>query len=86
MPEISRFYGIIICLVTGDHNPPHIHDDYSGDEAVFDILTGTMAAGKIPTRAKKMVQLWISMHHDELVADWNFAVKNQPIFKITPLK
>ena len=85
MPEISRFYGIIIYLNFGDHNPPHIHVDYSGDEAVFEINSGKLLDGKLPARAKKLVSQWISLHKDELLANWQFASEFKPTFKITPL-
>ena len=62
MPEISRFFGIIIYLNIKDHNPPHIHADYSGKEAVFEIGTGNMIQGKLPVKIAKMVQRWIEIH------------------------
>jgi Domain of unknown function (DUF4160) len=85
MPEISRFYGIIIYLNYGDHNPPHIHVDYSGHEAVFEIPSGRLLDGKLPARARKLVTHWISLHQDELLANWKFAEEYKPTFKITPL-
>lgn len=36
MPEISRFFGIIIRMFFDDHDPPHLHAEYSGAKAVFD--------------------------------------------------
>jgi hypothetical protein len=85
MPEISRFYGIIIYLNFGDHNPPHIHVEYSGFEAVFEISSGKLLEGKLPVRARKMVTQWISIHRDELFTNWQFAFERKPTFKITPL-
>lgn len=86
MPEISRFYGIIIYLISKDHNPPHIHADYSGEEGVFEIVSGEMVQGKLPVKVIKMVKKWIDIHQDELMADWENAKNGGKIFKITPLK
>jgi len=86
MPEICRFFGIIIYLNTNDHNPPHIHADYSGKEGVFEILTGNMIQGKLPIKITNMVQKWIDIHQEELLKDWSFAAEGKTIFKITPLK
>ena len=51
MPEISRFYGIIIRMYFNDQNPPHFHAVYSGSEAVIDINTLAVIAGQLPPRA-----------------------------------
>ena len=85
MPEICRFFGIIIYLNTGDHNPPHIHADYSGKEGVFEIESGQMIKGNLPLKVKKMVQKWIQIHQIELIEDWNNAKFGGKIFKLTPL-
>lgn len=55
MPEISRFYGIIIRMYFNDHNPPHFHAAYSGSEAVIDINTLAVIAGRLPPRAMGLV-------------------------------
>jgi len=86
MPEISRFYGIIIYLYIKDHNPPHIHAEYAEHEALFEIKTGRVYSGKLPARAEKLVSGWIEIHKVELLEDWNNAVIGKSIFKITPLK
>jgi hypothetical protein len=51
MAELSRFYGIIIRMYFGDHNPPHFHVFYGGEMAEIDIRTLEIIAGKIPKRA-----------------------------------
>lgn len=59
---------------------------YAGDEAVFGIETGELLDGKLPRRQTRMVQAWLEIHHDELIADWSLAVKGQSVFAIDPLK
>ena len=89
MPLISSFYGVLIYLYwldTRQHHLPHIHAMYAGDEAVFGIESGELLDGKMPRRQTRMVQAWLEIHHDELVADWSLAVKGQPVFAIDPLK
>ena len=86
MPEIARFYGIIIYLYVKDHNPPHIHAEYGDYEALFEIKTMKRYSGKLPARAEKLVKDWIELHQVELLEDWNNANTGKPIFKITPLK
>ena len=89
MPLISSFYGVLIYLYwldTRQHHLPHIHAMYAGDEAVFGISEGDMIDGYLPRRQTRMVQAWIEIHRDELMADWALAVKGQPVFRIDPLK
>ena len=85
MPEISRFFGIIIRMFYDDHNPPHFHAEYQGNSAVFD-FHGNMLQGDLLSRtAIKLVREWIDLHIDELVADWNAAEQDAKIKKIPPL-
>ena len=86
MPEISRFFGIIITMNANDHNPPHIHAKYQDEQAIFDIQSGEILRGKFSERAARLVQDWIQLHSVELMVDCNLATKNQLVFPITPLK
>jgi hypothetical protein len=89
MPAISMFYGIIISMYFLDnrqHKSPHIHVRYQDDEAVYSIPDGELLAGSIPTAKARMVQAWIEIHRDELMADWQLAVSGQQPFRIDPLK
>ncbi len=86
MPEISRFFGIIIRMYFGDHNPPHFHAIYQEDTAEYDINTLLTIRGKLPARAHAMVLEWASMHREELLEDWKLAVEKKEIKKIEPLK
>ena len=86
MPEISRFYGIIIRMFYGDHNPPHFHAEYQGQSAEYDIRTLEVIVGKIPNRANALVLEWASIHREELLDFWDKAKVPSEIGKIDPLK
>lgn len=89
MPVISMFYGIIVLMYYVDnkkHHRPHIHVEYSGEEAVVSIPDGEVMEGSLRSAKLKLVQAWIEIHQDELMADWKLAVSGQPVFKIEPLK
>lgn len=89
MPVISMFYGIIVSLYFFDnkeHKMPHIHARYQDEEAVLGIPDGIVFAGKLNAPKLKLVQAWIEIHKDELMADWQLAVSGQEVFKIEPLK
>jgi hypothetical protein len=89
MPTISMFYGIVIYLYFFDnerHSLPHIHARYQGEEASFSITDGTMLSGCIPVSKAKLVQAWIEIHRDELLANWELAVNGEPPFPIDPLR
>lgn len=88
MPTISFFYGIIIRMFfqdTDQHNLPHIHAEYQGDMAVFAIETGELLAGSIQKSKIKLVDAWIEIHREELMADWQLAANGQKVFKIKGL-
>lgn len=86
MPEICRFYGVIIRMYYDDHKPPHFHAFYGDDEALININTLAIFSGSLPGRALGMVVEWASMHKDELLHDWELAKKQQQPEKIKPLK
>jgi len=89
MPTISMFYGIIIRMYYFDnqqHNMPHIHVHYQDDSAIIEIPNGSIIEGKLPIRKQKLVDAWVEIHKDELVADWELASNGESIFKIDPLK
>jgi hypothetical protein len=86
MPEICRFYGIIIRMYYDDHNPPHFHALYGDDEARVNINTLAVFSGSLPARALGLVVEWASMHQDELKRDWELARKQAKLERIAPLK
>lgn len=86
MPEISRFFGIIIRMFFDDHNPPHIHAEYQGRKAVFDFV-GNVMRGDLGSRtATKLVREWIDIHVNELRSDWELAQAGRELKKIDPLE
>ena len=58
MPELCRFYGIVIRMYFNDHAPAHFHAEYSGDEAVFSIEAPAVLGGHLPPRAQSLVVEW----------------------------
>ena len=85
MPELSRFYGIIIRMFYGDHAPPHFHASYQGGEVQVNIEILEVMAGNISRRALAFVLEWASLHREELRSAWNAAAQNQEPDKIAPL-
>lgn len=89
MPTISMFYGIVIYMYFFDderHNLPHIHARYQGAEASFSIQSGDLLSGDLPLNRVRLVQAWIEIHRDDLMADWALAVKGEAPFPIDPLR
>lgn len=89
MPVISMFYGIIVLMFYFDnkrHHLPHIHAQYAEHEAIIAIEDGAILEGDLPTTKMKLVQAWIEIHRDDLMANWKMAVEGQPPFKIEPLR
>jgi hypothetical protein len=82
-------YGIIISMYYLDnrrHSIPHIHVKYQEEEAVISIPDGALIEGHIRENKMKLVQAWLEIHNDELMADWNFAINGENVYKIEPLK
>lgn len=86
MPEICRFFGIIMRMFYEEHNPPHVHAEYSGCKAVFD-FKGNIVKGDLESKtAVKLVREWIDLHLAELERDWELARAEKPLDRIEPLK
>lgn len=68
-----------------DHNPPHFHAQYSGQEALIDIRSLALISGGLPARALGLVAEWGMLHRDELLSRWESAKSLQPLQKIEPL-
>lgn len=89
MPSISFFYGIIIYMYFYDnreHHTPHLHAIYQDDKAVLSIPDGELLSGNLPKNKLRIVQAWIELRKEELLADWNLAVNGQELYPIEPLK
>ena len=86
MPEISRFYGIIIRMFLREHAPPHFHVQYGDFEAVFSIEPLALLRGRLPARAHRLVVEWGNEHHAELLDDWKLASEHRTLRRIAPLE
>ena len=86
MPEISRFFGIVIKMFVDDHNPPHFHAFYAEHETLVDIQSLAIFAGRLPPRAMGLMIEWATIHQEELMDDWNRAQRHVPLVKIKPLQ
>jgi hypothetical protein len=85
MPELSRFFGIIITMYWRDHNPPHFHASYGNDEALI-TMNGEVYSGSLPRRALSLVREWLAIHRQELLDNWENAQKREPMKSIEPLE
>ena len=89
MAVIAMFYGIIVSMYFFDnqrHKLPHIHVRFAGQEVVLSIPDGSVLEGELRRNKMKLVQAWIEIHQDELMADWELALSGEPVFRIDPLK
>ncbi len=86
MPEISRFFGIVIKMYYEDHLPPHFHAEYGDHEAIININTLALIAGYLPHRALGLVAEWASLHQEELIKCWQKISSFQSPDKINPLE
>ena len=88
LPTISTFYGIIIRMyfAPGEHNLPHFHAYYNEFKASVDIRTGEIMEGSLPPRQRKLVQAWVELHQEDLMADWSLVANGDEPFKIQPLQ
>jgi hypothetical protein len=86
VPEISRFFGIVIGMFYRDHNPPHFHAYHGEHEVAIGIRDGAVLWGGLPARALKQVQEWRLRHVHELEEDWERARARQMLQPIAPLE
>ena len=88
MPELSRFYGIIVRMFVeslGKNNEPHFHAYYQEHSAVVTIAPVLVIAGSLPRKQQRLVEAWAELHQDELMADWNLLIAGQCVEPIKPL-
>lgn len=85
VPELSRFYGIVVRMYFDDHPPPHFHTEYGSFQAVVAIETLAVIAGELPPRALGLVTEWAALHRDELRRAWSLAAALETPGKIPPL-
>jgi hypothetical protein len=85
VPELSRFFGIIIYMNWREHPPIHFHAVYGEHEALM-TLDGKVYSGSLPTRALSMVREWLALHREEIHEDWVLAIDKKPLKTIPPLE
>ena len=64
MPEISRFFGIVVYMYFKDHLPPHFHVEYAEFEATVSIETGNIISGILPNKQERLVEAWVEIHRE----------------------
>ena len=88
MPEISRFYGIVVAIFFNEFvhaGRPHFHATYGGEDVSIDIETLEVLAGTLPPSGLRLLREWAELHRDELRDDWERALRGEPLRKIEPL-
>jgi len=86
MPEVSRFFGIVIRKFYNDHAPPHFHASYGDREALIEIETLGAYRGDLPRRAMALVLEWALLHRQEPRRDWELARSGQTPEPVAPLE
>jgi hypothetical protein len=85
VPIISIIFGIIIRINFRDHNAPHLHAEYQGAEAIFNIRTGELMEGRLPKRHVAMIQEWMELNREALAENWQLAYSKRPTYRIPGL-
>ena len=86
MPEICRFFGIVISMPPNDHLPPHFHASYSGVDATIEIESNRVLTGKLPPRILGFVTEWTTLHREELRLNWARLRAGRPTIRVAPLE
>ncbi len=89
MPELSRFFGIIIRMFWeggAPHHLPHFHAYYQDDVAVYGVDPIEIIEGSLPRRQQRLVEAWAELHQVELIDDWQRLQAGQKPVSIEPLK
>ena len=88
MPEISRFFGIVIGMfweINASHHLPHFHARYQGEQASFTLNPVELIAGSIPRKQRRLVETWAEMHREELMKNWDLLIAGDNPNPIIPL-
>jgi Domain of unknown function (DUF4160) len=88
MPELSRFYGIVIRMFSepsARHRRSHFHAYYQEHVAVFSISPIALVAGSLPKRQQRLVEAWAELHQEELISDWQLLQNGKTPAPIQPL-
>ncbi len=85
MPEISRFFGIVIAMFYNDHDPPHFHAVYGDQKGIIEIKTHNIS-GNLSNRVQKIVIEWLELNKQELLENWELARARKALRNIKPLE
>ena len=89
MPEISRFFGIIIRMyweANAPHHRSHFHAYYQDEVAIYSIDSIELIAGSLPRRQRRLVEAWAELHQQELMDDWHRLQAGQSPLPVQPLE
>lgn len=86
MPELSRFFGIVVRMYFNDHDPPHFHACYGDSEILIEIDTLAGLRGWVPRRAMALILEWAAAHRSELRVAWANARNGKTVAAIEPLE
>jgi len=89
VPELSRFFGIIIRMYAeagAPHHEPHFHAYYQESMAIYRLAPVELLAGGLPRRPQRLVEAWAELHEDDLLADWQLLQSGRKPFPIEPLE
>jgi hypothetical protein len=88
MPELSRFFGIIIRMfaeIGGPHHVPHFHAYYQDEVGIYSLDPIELMAGSLPKRQQRLVEAWAELHQSELRKDWQLLQEGHKPIPIQPL-
>lgn len=88
-PILSTFYGIVVRINTErnePHHTPHIHAYYQGAGIAMDFEGNILANDNFPPKKIRMLQTWIDIHCEDLIANWDIWNNDGEYFKIDPLR
>lgn len=86
MPEISRFFGIVIQMYNAEHLPPHFHATYAGTRVMVAIAPPVPLEGRLSPRVLALIVEWSTLHRAELLDNWERLGRHQPPRRISPLE
>jgi hypothetical protein len=86
MPEISRFFGIVIRMYYADHEPPHCHASYGTASTRIRLAPVAVMGGDLPPRALRRAVQWASLPEAELLENWRLLRRKEPPLRIAPLE
>ncbi len=85
MPQISAFHGIVILMYWYDHNPPHFHVSYRGQDIMVRVTPPQILRGTLPGRIERLVCEWATVRQAKLLANWQKAQQGVPLDWIDPV-